>query len=296
LIPLKELKYMYKNLRFIKANPSGNTTVFILNPLERKEYPAIAAAVMKDEVLCAQQVGFAEKAATPAAEARMQMMGGEFCGNASRSFAAWLALGGREYLRHGGEMTAPLGADKSRVNIEVSGMEHALSAEIRDIGCPCGCFAEISMPLPQYTLKGKDALLGNYTIVVFAGIIHIVLFAKEGDEKYFSAAQELLRKNGLSAECFGIIFTREEKGATYIEPLVYVAEVDSLIWEGSCGSGSVALTAAIAEREGKSLRHMEIKQPGGSLFVSMEWETGFKKAFLAGNVFITASGEAWVNV
>lgn len=45
-------------LQFVKFNPSGNTTVLILDPLSREQYPEIAAKIMADTCLSAEQVGF----------------------------------------------------------------------------------------------------------------------------------------------------------------------------------------------------------------------------------------------
>ena len=45
-------------LRFVKFNPSGNTTVLMPDPLPREKYPEIAIKVMSDTYLCAEQVGF----------------------------------------------------------------------------------------------------------------------------------------------------------------------------------------------------------------------------------------------
>ncbi len=78
-------------LDFIKMNPCGNTTVLIRTSLPRARYGSIAAQIMQSTCLCAEQVGFIEPPQQEGALARLHMMGGEFCGNASRSFAAWLA-------------------------------------------------------------------------------------------------------------------------------------------------------------------------------------------------------------
>ena len=71
------------DLCYILADPSGNTTAFVLSPVPPHQYGPVARAVM--ERLKAEQVAFLH-------DGRMDMMGGEFCGNASRSFALWQAL------------------------------------------------------------------------------------------------------------------------------------------------------------------------------------------------------------
>lgn len=285
----------YKKIHFIKANPSSNTTVFVLDPLPRENYASVAAFIMENTVLCAEQVGFIEKPANPQALSRMHMMGGEFCGNASRSFAAWLALGGKHYLAGKNAAITPLAQAKSQVTIEVSGYEGLLTAQLEDIGCPFGCFAEISMPLPQFVRHDYDSDLGSYSLVGFEGIIHVVLWQKAKHEKYFKIVKEFLPRQGLDNSCFGIMFTDENKGLG-IEPLVYVEKAGSLVWESSCGSGSLAVAAAIADRDRQSLHRLKISQPGGDLFVGVDWDKGFRGAQLAGDVFLTAVGTAYISI
>ena len=71
------------------ANPAGNITIFVLNPPRGKaERVQTAETLMVDPDLKAEQVGFVYPPATPSGLWRLEMAGGEFCGNASRSF--WL--------------------------------------------------------------------------------------------------------------------------------------------------------------------------------------------------------------
>ena len=72
------------DLRIRTADPTGNITVFVLDKVRREDYAQIAAQLLEKEELHAEQVGFIEEKED--GTWRMQMMGGEFCGNASRSF------------------------------------------------------------------------------------------------------------------------------------------------------------------------------------------------------------------
>ena len=166
-------------IQFVKANPSGNTTILALTPLPRDKYAQAASLLMNDNVIGAEQVGYVEKTESGS---RLEMMGGEFCANASRSYAAWLAMGGYEYLDGGGEIIKPLLEPQKRVQVEVSGANCMLEAQIEDIGCEYGCFSEISMPAPEYIRHGSDKTLGEYSIVGFSGIVHGVLWEKAADE------------------------------------------------------------------------------------------------------------------
>lgn len=282
-----------KKLTFVKANPSGNTTVFVLDPVPRAEYPVISAALMHDYALCAEQVGFLEAPENPQAVARMHMMGGEFCGNASRSFAAWLAMGGKSFLKGGSAQVQPLTEVQQQVTVEVSGNDGLLTAQIENIDSPYGCFAEIAMPLPQFVRHGEHESLGRYSIVGFEGIVHVVLWQREANESLFEVVKDFLQTESLDDSCFGIMFIGNEN-PDHITPLVYVGAVGSLVWESSCGSGSLAVASALADLRKETVHRLKIAQPGGDLFVSVVWNGGFEQTFLAGNVYFPAVGSAWV--
>ena len=77
-------------LEFVKVNPVENMTVFILDEVEKSKHIEIAKKLMDYSNLYAEQVGFVEKMKSEDDNiaVRLQMMGGEFCGNATRSLAA----------------------------------------------------------------------------------------------------------------------------------------------------------------------------------------------------------------
>ena len=74
-------------LRYTVIDPTKNITLLVTTPVPRDVQPRVAAELLQRE-RDAEQVGFAEGLA--AGEPRLQMMGGEFCGNATMSMATWL--------------------------------------------------------------------------------------------------------------------------------------------------------------------------------------------------------------
>ena len=78
-------------VKFIKASPTENMTLLIETPVAREKQLAVAERLIAYCSVYAEQAGYIEEAENPAAEKRLQMMAGEFCGNASLSLAAWLA-------------------------------------------------------------------------------------------------------------------------------------------------------------------------------------------------------------
>ena len=65
-------------LNILRADPAGNITVFVLDPVEKAQRAAIAEKIMAIPALKAEQVGYA-CAAEDDVDGHMEMMGGEFC-------------------------------------------------------------------------------------------------------------------------------------------------------------------------------------------------------------------------
>ncbi|MDY3280848.1 hypothetical protein [Dysosmobacter sp.] len=271
-------------LRFVKANPCGNTTIFILDPVPRARRSAVAAAVMAHGSVTAEQVGFIFP--DPAGGYRMEMAGGEFCGNASRSFAAWLQL-----CPGGGEPRDFTPAQADRV-IRVSGAEEPLTAHVRSLGRDNACYVSVAMPLPERILTGEDGWFGNYSLVIFPGISHLVLWSREHREEDVERAKEFLARFGPVPEAFGLMYYDEAD--RFLRPLVYVEEPRTLVWENSCGSGSSALAAAIAHRQGGSVEGLAIRQPGGELTVSVDWQEGIRELVLGGEIALSVFGTLYI--
>ncbi len=141
-------------LHFLKFNPTENMTLLVTDPVPRALQGPLAARLMENRSVGAEQVGYLEKASLPGARARLQMMGGEFCGNASMCMAVFLT---RNELPPEGEKT---------VEIEVSGagrVKCALRREGPDFRC------RVEMPLPREIRR-----VGELTLVRLPGIAHFV--------------------------------------------------------------------------------------------------------------------------
>ena len=111
-------------LPFTKYSPCGNTTILVreasLSPADRAR---VAAEIIAPGHLEAEQAGYVD---TAAPVPRLDMMGGEFCVNATRAFAALLAEEGKLSPESGG-----LGGI-----VSVSGMPERLRVRVRRLaGC-----------------------------------------------------------------------------------------------------------------------------------------------------------------
>ena len=98
-------------LQYTVIDPTKNITLLVTTPMPRARYAQIASqllALEKD----AEQVGFLES--SDEQDAALQMMGGEFCGNAAMSLGAWLCRGETE------------GVDR-HLTLDVSGVDSPVS-------------------------------------------------------------------------------------------------------------------------------------------------------------------------
>ncbi|MGN1230529.1 MAG: hypothetical protein ACI4TP_01395 [Anaerotignum sp.] len=270
-------------LKFIKTSPTENMTLLIQTPVPREQQLVVAEKLIAYGSVYAEQAGYIEEPKKPLAEKRLQMMAGEFCGNASLSLAAWLAK----------EKGLSVG-EKTEIILEVSGAKSLVRCEIKRE--EKGFFGRVAMPLPQkiekraFSLEGESVELDT---VVFAGITHIIvpvsLWGEDGAVKAEQAAKAWA--NEMPA-AFGILLFDAEKGG--LRPLVSVENV-SLIWERGCGSGTSAIGAYLAEKTGKSVS-VSLKQPGGIMGVEAEYVNGkIEGLFITGNVSIVAEGTAFLS-
>ena len=238
------------DLSYILADPSGNTTAFVLSPVAPGQYGPVARAVM--EALSAEQVAFVH-------HGRMDMMGGEFCGNASRSFALWQALHTED-----GRSLRPFSGETIQT-VQVSGAPQALTVTLR--GASDGLYAAIEMPLPRRVLPLEQSPLGRCTLVEYPGISHLLLEDRAPQDAHVAWAKRLLEELSAESGCFGLLYL----SGAQMRPLVYVRDTDTLVWESSCASGTCAVAAALALRQNQTLQ-LELFQPGGSLIAKATLE------------------------
>ena len=231
------------NLRYIRMNPSGNITLLVTDDVPRSQQGEIANRLMQLDPT-AEQVGFLEETTIPGARARLQMMGGEFCGNATMSLAAFLAL--QDDLPEGEEHTYPL---------EVSGAGKLIPCFVSRSGdCITGT---VPMPLPREITEAEVLPGVKLPMVRFDGIDHIIIGNREiSPEQAQGRIASLCAE--LNADALGMLFTDGSFSA--LKPLVYVRSTDSAVWENACGSGSAAIGAYCAWKSGKGVQ-LNIIQP-----------------------------------
>lgn len=249
----------------IRANPAGNITLFVTDPVPRELRSQVASDLMEIPNLDAEQVAFLCDPIM-GGENRIEMMGGEFCGNAARAFGMLVAQeqGGRD-----------------RVKIEISGCDYPVSV---DVDLEKGT-ARAAMPLPQRiwtgTVDGRCCIL-----VHLGGIAHLIAENVAPSLEFFEKAEPLFREVP-NLDAYGVMFLQTKESR--LTPLVKVVDTDSLVWEGSCGSGSLATAMAqsLGQRERDGVFVREYVQPAGVVQATVELQDGqVTKAYIGGPVSI----------
>lgn len=238
---------MKQNIQIQIADPAGNITAFVRDPVPRSRYRRIAQEILADKKYAAEQVAFLTGPRS------MEMSGLEFCGNATRSFAL---------LRAKEEgITSP-----ARLLIRTSGSDQPLPVDVDpeeetariEMPLPRRIFPAVSTPLPE--IEGEP-------IVDFGGIMHLVTDKIPPTEEAFGTIRRWMSRT-FDPPALGVMFLdpdRKDPDALRLTPAVYVRDVDSIYWEGSCGSGTTAAAAALILRSREEELSVDLIQPAGTI-------------------------------
>ncbi len=254
---------MKKTFNYFRANPCGNITGFVVAPVYpgyRKAYTdCIIEQIDKD----VEQVGFISPA-YEGAPLRMDMMGGEFCANATRAYGLY---------------SAGFYDTDGLVDIEVYVSGHKGTTDVIADVKNQKAYVALDAPIGRenLTIAGKDC-----TLIKLHGISHLVVEGEE-DRDFVDKALEVLKKD-YKDEAYGVLFFNKEM--LEMIPYVYVEGSETLFREGSCGSGTVAVVNYL-EGEIDKLDEdykIAIKNPAGELEIFVyEFEDG-KKFCVGGKV------------
>lgn len=277
---------MKQEIDFIKFNPTQNMTILVKTNYPGKEYKHIASKIMSYDNVYAEQVGFIEKPTNNKAAARLQMAGGEFCGNACMALATFIAS--EKGLKQN---------DLTEILLEVSGTDKLIMCQVKRTLDEYYC--QVTMPIPkkieQRTIKYDGSDL-NMIIVRYQDFIHIVIEVEEFDETVREQVQSLANLLGvtLGANLIGILLYKSKSDE--LAPLIYVPHLDSMIWERGCGSGTASLGAYLAWKN-KGEVVAKIRQPGGTINVVANcYEEQLTNLKIEGAVGIVAQGKAFIDV
>ena len=257
-------------------DPTGNITALVETEVEQAKQPAVAAEIMREHH-DVEQVGFVRMYAggkgPGGASACLRMAGGEFCGNATMSSAALYARRNEEHF-----------GDIVNAEVLVDGIEEPFSVQLRREDASCWA-AGVKMPpaksIDELRMTAEDfpaAEFGTLPVVRMQGIDHIMI-----EEKSFyynlkdnrELTESLIRTicGVLGSDCLGMMFLADGGRERVMTPLVYVPGADTMFWENSCASGSVAAGQYLAAAAGEAVK-IALKEPGGTLVVESDPNTG----------------------
>lgn len=263
--------------------PSGNATAIVFDQhrreqdrasLNRRLIDALAAA--HPDLPGVEQCCFLTEPDDPRAIARMEMFGGEFCGNAARSVVQ-VATRGRAM----------------RGWLEASGVREPLAFEVDARG------VRLQLPLPddvEVVRPTPDGLL-----VGLEGITHLVVAGSEpaGDAERRALLDRLRRDRSdgpgdglLEAGALGVSCWQPDTARAGFS--VWVDEVDTVFDETACGSGTGAIAVALAHQR-RAPVDVEVRQPSGRIIRAGAHYAGavgrVAEPWIAGEVEVLYDGE-----
>ncbi len=225
-----------RKLEYYLLWPGGNTTALVMEPIARSHQAVLAKHIMGQgrEI---EQVGFFEEPENSTADFRLQMMGGEFCGNGARS-AAFLWSRKR---------------NKKQIMLEISGFDKLLHVEISNVH-------EVKIIIPIEFFK-KLRFENRTWIADFSGIRQIISQNRDPQN-----AQALIQKWKQNFPAVGVINSRFIKDRIIIDTAcVWVSRTKTLVSETACASASIAAALAAQQLDAKR-QDFKVVQPSGELY------------------------------
>lgn len=288
---------MKKKVKIIVANPAGNITIFVKDRFEREMYPQVAGQLLAMDNLKGEQVAFIlDTPSCGRAEGKMEMCGLEFCGNGSRSFGLIKA---KEMGIKG----------KGSVLVDVSGCDEILTIEV-DTETD---YTKVKMPAPVRMSKidlsplaigatAATADMSEVPVVDFGGILHVVLCGVPATQEIFTIIKDYIVAK-FNPPAMGVMFCDGEmkkEGDSLIcqmTPVVYVKDVDTTYFEGSCGSGTTACAAAFGLKHGDGIHYFVFPQPAGTIESTAHISGGrIEKIFIEGKVELSPEMEVEIDL
>lgn len=216
-----------KNIYLINAAGANTSAIEIIKkPLNKNDYVNRGKKIL-DNYKKVDQVGFLD-----ITKNKLEMSGGEFCVNAARSAAVVLFeiknINKFEFIMSGFK-------NKIQANVEKNSNKTY----------------EVTCKFPNLKIKSKNVSVMNKKAVLvdLGGIVHIIIDSDFPKNNYKTIHQKIMRElNIYSRKAVGVCWINSINKKTIINPVVWVRDVDSLFYEKSCGSASIA-TAKVVNKK-----------------------------------------------
>lgn len=279
----KENDAMSEKIDIIVANPAGNTTILVLTDVPVNRYQEITDKLLEidfkdgygieftegnyEKEIKAEQVGFVLASPRKGFPA-MNMSGLEFCGNATRAFAFYEAT----------RTNPPL----DEITVSISGCDRPLIAEA-DVKNK-DCRAQMPIPDKWTEMSAKDLQIDDLypdmedgVLVEMDGISHLVLRGVKATPELFEHIRQQIYEKGSymygdgPLPALGVMFLDDDETLT---PVVYVHEVATTYFEGSCASGTTATATVLSRDLETGTCKLVFKEPAGTLYADVTKESG----------------------
>ena len=251
-------------IKYVIFRPAGNDTALVYGTEYNKEMRKIINDKIMNKHTNIEQVGFINKQGIK----EIQMAGGEFCGNATRSAVY-------EYLN----------GVKGKIKILVNSQKEIIAGVDEEKNAWC------EIPILKQNNVIKEIKKGTYivkiegiTIVVIQDFVAVKYLNNNIDLK--EIGKKFIKSLNLeNCGAVGIMFCEKCNGNIKINPIVWVKNIDTFFYETACGSGSVAvcMVEAFLNKQNKVI---DIIQPSGLIITTkVEYkDKKFLRATILGKV------------
>lgn len=200
----------------------------------------------------------------------LELSGGEFCGNATRSLA-YLLLKGK----------------KGQIKVRVSGTTQMLKAGVKE---KSKAYAQMPIQKDQTIQQLRKGLFR----IDLEGITQLVCLDYVSGikpEKLKSIAFEILKKKNLiySVPAAGVMFIEEKNKLIQLKPIVWVRDIKTILYETACATGTAAVGLWKASQTSKKATKIKVLQPSGK-FIEAQVNKNPFKVLIDGPVEILGKG------
>lgn len=221
--------------------PAGNDQLLIKGIVKKEDRRAI-----NDEMI--QQFPNVEQVSFYAFDkknniARLELAGGEFCGNATRSLA-YLLLNGKP----------------GKLSIQVSGTKQLLTAGIKK---PNTAFAQMPIFYDFSCVKKLNEYLFRVDLEGITHLIYKKSTIKKTRVELKKLAKEILKKENLllSVPAAGVMFIEKINNGFLLKPVVWVRDIETILYETACASGTAAVALWYSLQNNNQITNVSLRQP-----------------------------------
>ena len=148
----------------------------------------------------------------------------------------------------------------------------------------------------------SEVCMTEVPAVDFGGILHVILRGIPATEENFDLIKNFIMKK-FNPPAMGVMFCSsavKKEGDSLncpMVPVVYVKDVDTTYFEGSCGSGTTACAAAFGQIMDDGVHHFLFPQPAGTIEATAHIADGrVEKVFIEGKVELSEEMEVEIEI